>query len=131
MATPTPPASEVLEKAAELEACPFCGGAGSIEEAQGGQAQGFTPVFRGHCSEMDCANTAWGDREDAIKAWNRRAPVAGAPVAWLYRYFDPGDPDTTPEIHMSRKRDEYSSQWSETPLYALRSAAALAREKGQ
>ncbi len=76
-----------------LECCPFCGGEAKLEEAQGGQAVNFDPVYRAQCSQCyrtDFPFRSW--KSEAISEWNRRAtPPAPAPDGWevagfRYRY---------------------------------------------
>lgn len=57
----------------KLEPCPFCGGAGEIDETEGGQASSFAPHYRGNCSQYGCANMVWTtEKAEAIAAWNQR-----------------------------------------------------------
>ena len=65
----------------ELKPCPFCGGQGELT--------GFAaPEFWVHCSAIGCkaGTEAFGSKERAIAAWNRRAtPSQGLDAATVER----------------------------------------------
>lgn len=56
----------------ELLPCPFCG---SLDVSILGNS-----VFYGHCHSCDTGTGLYTTREEAVNAWNTRAPVADKPL---------------------------------------------------
>jgi len=54
----------------ELKPCPFCGTPPASSEIRG--VVGYS--FYVHCLECDADGPMLDERDDAIAAWNRRAP---------------------------------------------------------
>ena len=114
-----------------LKPCPFCGSAGTYENARG--SYGYYPAkLRIRCANESCyGQTGWfphGERDydatpiarqKAATAWNTRADAArdnAEPVAWRYERHATGERSTT--VFMTSAWQSGAGDWTETPLYA-------------
>lgn len=64
----------------ELLPCPFCGAVPKWEENDAVDARSWGPEYRIACRNAACfgpVTSNYGNRPDAIAAWNRRAPPSG------------------------------------------------------
>lgn len=61
---------------AELLPCPFCGSA-DVRDYESGQ--GYTSAFCYACESEGAPAKTW---DEAVQAWNRRAPAAPVPQGW-------------------------------------------------
>lgn len=65
----------------DLLACPFCGSAPQWEENDAVDARSWGPEYRIACRNAACfgpVTSNYGNRPDAIAAWNRRASLSPA-----------------------------------------------------
>ncbi len=69
----------------ELASCPFCGGEASFSEWR--YDHGWERYV--HCLECGARGPECDNREDAIAAWNRRAPVPPALGSATIQRFAP------------------------------------------
>ena len=62
----------------ELKPCPFCGGAPHLEPELYSEENPSEVIGPASVGCQNCGAAIWGDwSENAIDAWNRRAPTGG------------------------------------------------------